>query len=780
MISTLFKRSIPNGLRSRPSAYRICTFILLVTVFGTFSSDAASFEECKGQLQSRSVTFSSKTLFLARIASGTLVFRPGGFSVVFHRADSTERIDFDFDATVVGPVPLSPLPSHLRYYSSDSPSELVARYAEIAYTDPKTGRSWSFRLDGDTLRCSNRFIPGDIGNQRRSVSGVRSVWRTEGIVTMFGHLGSITEFASANALASPVHRAATMMAATTSDGQETLVTEREKGQSAVTTLMTFSGYFGGNGADSVCSVAQTADGIVVCGWTQSTVFPTTSGVSQTSNAGNRDAFVTRFSADGTVVWSTFLGGSDDDAMFGVCTVGSTMVIAGGLTNSKTGLATPGVAFGSYTGGSSDGFVASFDYSTGKRVACSYIGSPKKDTVFSVCSNGSDVFIGGSTDSESGWKMTTHQKDFGGATDGFLLSINPALSTVGWSSYYGSVGFERILAMDVSGGDLSITGETSSPTIDEAIASNCVEGQERRFPPDVFIAQFATTGTRRWGRYFGGSNVDSPTGIKVMQGGKIVLCGYTLSPNSSELLIATSDTPQSSLSGNSSDGFVAVFRGDGTRVWGSYQGGTADDRCLAVTVAPTGYVTVCGTTGSADFPLTASDQSKLSGGSDAFVAHFSPEGTIRTVSAIFGGSAGDAAVGLAWLSPSTLMICGSTTSSDFPTKNPGQSQNAGASDLFLTRMENFPIVDVEESDEPELFLCTPNPATSMVRIPCCDSKTSSELLIYSVSGDLMMKCMIPATGQMPSSSIDVSELPSGMYTLVLTAGKAHRSTSFIKR
>jgi hypothetical protein len=88
-------------------------------------------------------------------------------------------------------------------------------------------------------------------------------------------------------------------------------------------------YVGGLGADQAFAIALGADGSVfVTGNTTSTNFPTTLGSFAAIAPGGVDAFVVRLKADfTTAVYSTFLGGSGDDAgrSLAVDTVG----IAGG-------------------------------------------------------------------------------------------------------------------------------------------------------------------------------------------------------------------------------------------------------------------------------------------------------------------------------------------------------------------------------------------------------------------------------------------------------------------
>ncbi len=65
-------------------------------------------------------------------------------------------------------------------------------------------------------------------------------------------------------------------------------------------VLTYSTYLGGTGGDAAYGVAvDSAGDAYVTGVTASTNFPVTSGVYQTTNAGDGDVFVTKFNPTGT-------------------------------------------------------------------------------------------------------------------------------------------------------------------------------------------------------------------------------------------------------------------------------------------------------------------------------------------------------------------------------------------------------------------------------------------------------------------------------------------------
>ncbi|HZN93603.1 MAG TPA: hypothetical protein VFB81_12915, partial [Myxococcales bacterium] len=116
----------------------------------------------------------------------------------------------------------------------------------------------------------------------------------------------------------------------------------------------FSTYFGGNGDDYAMAVAQgLTGGPWIVGRTTSSDFPIAGGPYQGTALGTGDAFVSQFSAGGgTLDYSTYLSGTDDDWALGVALDGD----GGTYVVGRAGAAFPFVP-GSYrsTGALSDAF-----------------------------------------------------------------------------------------------------------------------------------------------------------------------------------------------------------------------------------------------------------------------------------------------------------------------------------------------------------------------------------------------------------------------------------------
>jgi hypothetical protein len=120
---------------------------------------------------------------------------------------------------------------------------------------------------------------------------------------------------------------------------------------------------------------------------------------------------------------------------------------------------------------------------------------------------------------------------------------------------------------------------------------------------------------------------------------------------------------------------------------TYLGGSASDVGFHLaTNTTTGDVYVTGSTLSTDFPGTSGGAQQTNVGTDAFVALLSGDLMNLRQATYFGGSAEDAALGLAFDSSSgTVYIAGYTDSSDLPGMTGGaQPVSGGSRDAFVAR------------------------------------------------------------------------------------------------
>jgi hypothetical protein len=510
-------------------------------------------------------------------------------------------------------------------------------------------------------------------------------------------------------------------------------------------------FLGGSGRDSIAAAAFTGGTIVVAGWTDSPSFPGASG----SPSGGRDALVAKLAADGTLAWATLIGGSNDDAAYAVAFGGDAVVIAG-TTRSSNFPTTSGTMQPSYGGGDADGFVATFDPTSGTRRAATFIGGDGSDALFAVAATANRIVAAGGTTSST-LAATAHQKQNNGFQDGYLAVLSTTLAQPMWSTYYGGILNDRITAVRLDGDKIVIAGTTNSISLSDELASDVTEGSERLAPPDGFLARFDANGQRLWGRYYGSDGQDSITSLSVTPSGAILITGMTNGTNTARSYIAEAQAAQNNFAGGEWDGFVAVLRPDGTRLWGSYYGGSGSDRCTAALMDAHGYVYVTGWTTSSDLPREESENAAIAGAEDVMLGFFSPDGRRRYASLLYGGSGSDLPSGIGWLPDSTIAIAGSTTSESFP---PLDGQRSGDFDGFVLRVGGLGILS---ADAPNAESTPFRLAGSALHVLLPEECRPARLEIYTLGG------MLYFSDQQISSTAEI-ELPAGAYAVRLHCGR----------
>ncbi len=133
------------------------------------------------------------------------------------------------------------------------------------------------------------------------------------------------------------------------------------------------------------------------------------------------------------------------------------------------------------------------------------------------------------------------------------------------------------------------------------------------------------------------------------------------------------------------GFITKFKPDGSGlVYSTYLAGSGVDECRGVAVDALGNAFICGTTTSSDFP-TKFAQHVYSGGQDAFLLKLKPDASGIVFSTFLGGSGDDSANDLAIDPSGNVIVVGTTSSVNFVTAHPLQPAfGGGATDAFVAK------------------------------------------------------------------------------------------------
>jgi Tol biopolymer transport system component len=203
---------------------------------------------------------------------------------------------------------------------------------------------------------------------------------------------------------------------TTSDGHEAFVTKLNATGSA----LAYSTFLGGTGGSDWGSgiALGTAGEAYVTGSTTSPIFPTTADAFDASHNGLSDGFVTKLNAAGSaLLYSTYLGGSAEDAGFAIAVDAAGDMYVAGRTTSSNFQTTPGAADTSYNG-NYDVFIARIDDSTP---------TPSPTPTPALCVNVASASNGGAATASS----TTPDSEFPGLTFDVSSVVNGDRRGLNW-------------------------------------------------------------------------------------------------------------------------------------------------------------------------------------------------------------------------------------------------------------------------------------------------------------------------------------------------------------
>jgi hypothetical protein len=495
-------------------------------------------------------------------------------------------------------------------------------------------------------------------------------------------------------------------------------------------ILSYSTYLGGTNIDGASAIAVATDGTAfVAGGTFSIDFPTAHPL-QSNHGGQadffQDAFVAKLSADGsTLLYSTYLGGKNEDAANGIAVDAFGDAYVTGTTDSPDFPVTfgslnvecggDGKCGASFNPGGlivSNGFVSKLNSAGSGLVYSGFIGNYEivKSQAIAV-DNDQIAYVTGQTGPNLPVTIlinpppppppfpivgTSLQAGFGGDTDAFVMKISATGSTVLYSSYLGGVNEDIGNGIAVDGSaNAYVTGLTYSlnfPTANPLQPSFGGAG-------DAFLTKVNTSGVGPtalvYSTFLGGSGLDQGNGVAVDRGGNVFVAGGTDSTSLGTAGVVQPNCHLDSSNTCEGDAFVAKFTPGTTPAltlgYLSYLGGSLADTATSIAVEPvnppSGFAYVVGSTVSQDFPVTSAVFQPTYGGgnADAFIAKLDPNGATLLYSSFLGGTNTDVAYGVAADASGNAYVAGQTCSLDFPLSNPEQVSPAGNCDAFVSKV-----------------------------------------------------------------------------------------------
>jgi gliding motility-associated-like protein len=330
-----------------------------------------------------------------------------------------------------------------------------------------------------------------------------------------------------------------------------------------------------------------------------------------TNVATTDAFISKYSADGTtMLWTTFIGGGDNVQgtetahslicdqnnnvyLYGV-TSATDFPVQGGFQTTHAGGEALSVNFNGTNFGTTgtDIFVAKFSANGQNLLGSTYVGGSGNDGV--------------------NYKLTSGNYNSVAAYDS--LTTN-----------YGDQ-FRGEIMLDQDGNCLiaSCTRSTNFPVLSAFQSTNAgmQDGVVLKMSPNLT--------TLIWSSYYGGSNNDACYSLKIDSSYAVVFAGGTSSLN----LPFTGGSYQAAYGGGKADGFVAKLAPNGFAVQqATYLGMAQMDQAFFVEIDRNDNVFVLGQSVGGTFPVVNSPYSNP--GSSQFVIKLNPTLTINLRSTVFG-------------------------------------------------------------------------------------------------------------------------------------------------
>ena len=444
---------------------------------------------------------------------------------------------------------------------------------------------------------------------------------------------------------------------------------------AAGTALTYVTYLGGTSLDGATAIAADSSGnAYVTGYTDSTDFPITAGAYQTRFGGDTgvfndetgDAFAAKFDPTGKLVWSTYLGGPDNDLAMAIALDSSGNIIIAGATESSGFPATAGAFQTAFGGGDQgqtlsdqgyvevnlgDGFVSKLDPTGSKLLASTFLGGKGDDVVGAVTLDSQgNIWVGGATASNNfptaGGPL---QNNYGGASsdevqgviqfgDGFISEFSSDLTKLTYSTYLGGSNDDAVTGIAVDGsGNVFVTGFTQSTNFPVKGASAgsyhgpaSPQGENPFLLGDAFVAKMTPSAGLISSEYLGGALDDLAAGLALDASGNPVIAGVT---NSSDFP-TTSGAMQTKYGGvgafpydDLGDGFLTqVNASTGALLYSTFFGGSNSDALGGIASDANGNIYVVGMSFSGNFPVTSGVlqptlNSKVAGTADSVVLKF---------------------------------------------------------------------------------------------------------------------------------------------------------------
>ncbi|MCX2718627.1 hypothetical protein [Lentiprolixibacter aurantiacus] len=406
--------------------------------------------------------------------------------------------------------------------------------------------------------------------------------------------------------------------------------------------------FGGSGDDTAQSVIATIDGgYAVLGYTNSI-----DGDLQGKALNVNDYWLLKLDVDGNMEWSRTYGGSKDDR-------GQSIIQTQDGGYAITGYAMSNDGDGTSNNGFHDNWILKLDAQGNLEWEKSFGFSGHDHSYDLVQTADGGFFFVGFLDITSALADGTYFKGNSLTRHGvgeFWGTKIDASGNLEWRSYYGGTNNDRAHAVvQADDGGFVMAGFSESDDFD--ITSS-------RGSYDFWVVKISSTGELVWERSFGGSGIEIAYDIAKTKTNSYLITGHTFS------------TDQDVASNNGeADSWLIHLSDEGNLIWEQTYGGSSFDAAHSVKVISENQILIAGNAKS-----NGLGQIPNAGENDMWLAKTDLQGQLIW-QMTFGGSALDLAFDAVEDREQSLILVGSSDSSDFQ-----ELENKGGTDLIVLKLQ----------------------------------------------------------------------------------------------
>jgi hypothetical protein len=476
---------------------------------------------------------------------------------------------------------------------------------------------------------------------------------------------------------------------------------------------------------------------------------TVAGTSTLTSHGNYDILITKSDLDGNVIWAKNYGAANEERGSGLCVDPTGNIY---ITGYFTGTTTIGA--NTYTNGatwSEDSYVAKLDAS-GNMLWSMQISNATycRGVSVSYDATGNHVYLLGTFQNSLAIGTSTFTQQ-GFLSNNYVVKLTPAGSIV-WANKYGNGEGEK-LTIDATGNGYALCNYFGSTTVGTNTLSS-----GGSLIPGGYVAKFDPAGNILSAVNFRGCLLFSfcIDGLSnIWATGKInastTIGTFSLTPNGNDdiLVVKASSTGSITLAKN--------------------YGAAASEFGGAICADASNNIYIAGNKANTNAIGT------LSAPGGAFFVKLDNSGVEQKLETIAGTVLGDQAndlysdsngnvfaTGIFYASPGQPITVNTTT----------YTQGGG----FLTRLNSGGISGIAENDHKNTLLLYPNPVVDLLTISQdVDGSAMSSLHILDICGKLISERQINSL----STSIDISDLPQGIYFVKIKTVNGTYSGKFMK-